>query len=458
MGSQTYDDELELDALSRPGLVSKGMWASDQGRLEFNLRGNVARAELVSFVLTLTNPSETQESVTVTLRCSRCSKDPSLDVTEAQHTSAVLGVRVVPAHCSEPGRFGPSCQLVCSAEGGLVQGEHCDCLPNYFGYDCSIFAQPDPERSIVKEVKVGVRTSIGSLAGRGRRAARFQGTRISVDLPSLALTESILLIANVYSIRAALSPGSLLIPLSDLVELRPEGVQFAAPVSLSFSVDEDHVSNVTNATTDGLLLHVMFYDSELREWKSVGSFSELSRTDDGSISFLVAKTSHFSIWSVMGEPMSVTTSTTAAVQATQAPTTEPVVSLQTTPPPDPALDINLIVGIVVGSTVGVGTCLTCIFCFWRRRRADQKQKALESELTRRRKEQRDAEREKEQVRREGTRRAEEAVAALASNAVEPPGPADEAVPFGKCPQCDAPVSCLTLPVSLYRPRLFEGAP
>jgi len=60
-------------------------------------------------------------------------------------------------------------------------------------------------------------------------------------------------------------------------------------------------------------------------------------------------------------------------------------------------------------TTGLGTCFVCIFCCWRRLRAQQKEKALEGEIARKRKEQRGAEhrrtKEQEQMRHAGTRRA-----------------------------------------------------
>jgi len=440
-GSQSPDDEsLSIDAL-RKGLITRGKWSASAGRLVFTLLGDVSSNELVSFRFTLKNPAGSQAAVTVTVSCDKCSEDRSLQVTTAQHQGAVLGVELVPPLCADPGRFGSSCQFTCHAEGGVVEGDSCVCLPYYFGYDCSVYAQPDPERSLVEEVRLGVRTAVGSLSASRRRASVFPGTRLAIDIPADALSESLLVIANVYSIQATLQPGSRLVPLSDICELRPDGVSFAAPVSLSFSMDPAAVANASNATKHGLQLHVMFYDTGARVWRAADSFSQLAYDSGSSTSYLTATTTHFSLWSVFGEPVTVTT-TTAPVATTPAPPPQKAIELVTTTPEPAApaeLDINLIVGVSVGASAGLACCFVCGICLWRRQMASRKEKALEAELSRRRKEQRDEERQRDQVRRNGTVRAEEETGEQASGDLAGQQ-GEEAAPFGRCLKCGAPVS------------------
>ena len=214
------------------------------------------------------------------------------------------------------------------------------------------------------------------------------------------------------------------------------GRAFAVPASLSFSMDPAAVANASNATQHGLLLHVMFYDAGARAWRAADSFSQLAHDSAASISYLSATTSHFSLWSVFGEPVTLTT-TTPSVQATPAPPPQKVIELVTTTPEPVApaeMDINLIVGVSVGASAGLACCVVCGICLWRRQTANRKEKALEAELSRRRKEQRDEERQRDRVRRDGTVRAEQETGEQEH--------AEEAAPFGRCHKCGAPVSTL----------------
>ena len=66
------------------------------------------------------------------------------------------------------GVFGPACDLLCF---GRVSGASCRCAPNYFGFDCSLYAPPDSTRSFSTTVRAGQ----GKEGGRERERKRGRG-------------------------------------------------------------------------------------------------------------------------------------------------------------------------------------------------------------------------------------------------------------------------------------------
>ena len=340
VGSNSLDSEaMQLQTVAptadcpdmEPGNASlvdpQATWMSAYGCLQFRLMHRVPAHTLVSFAVTLDNPSRPQEGQTVLLHCDLCCADqPLLSVKPLSLARAALGVPFrAPTVCSHvnmtsllrqrsqqggeraaeqalgssltpSGVFGPQCDKLCF---GVINGAQCDCLQHHFGDDCSQY-MGQPLRALRCPVVAGKSATLqlgSSLPATSISNAHSDaGTSVTLTIPAQALASSMLVRAEVYPAVPRPSSRGHLTPLGNLIQLRPHGMVFATPIRIGIQVP---LSSAELAGLQQRFVRVMFFDNFLRRWMPVNASSAI-RVEHGFL-VLSAETSHLSLWSVMAE-------------------------------------------------------------------------------------------------------------------------------------------------------------
>lgn len=289
---------------------------------------------------------------------------------------------------SPPGVFGSSCDMLCY---GHVSGQKCVCAPDHFGYDCSLCAKADPARSFSQRLAAGEPALLGAVPGSAvSGGVRRDGwgdlvdvdTRIGLTIPSGALTETLVVGADVFPVMPLLGPEQRnLTPRAQIVQLRPHGLEFAMPITLHISVPAPTPAQTTDRPDSELM--VMHLDEEAQQWRPADGSAWT--TIDG-ILVISAQTSHFSQWSVFSAP--IPPSATPPPVAPPSPQTSPASGSDQKqvllfPNSD---DEQRGIFVVIGLCAGWGGIVLCgaIFLAFRWRQAALWKAALRDEITRKR--------------------------------------------------------------------------
>ena len=350
LGLKGYDTPTGVLAVrvlrdSEDSFTVSGRWDAEKGAV--TVRVPTVSNAMSSFSFELTNPNTSQTSMSLQISCHHCCSNDgcrSLDVQHAQHANSSLGVTVIPPSCDQHGAFGRACEHVCVQ--GIVKGHFCHCLPNYFGFDCSVHAEPDPARSFMTVVTADSPVSVGSFSDSLHSPAVLPVTKVKLDIPAGALNETTLLRADVYGVRPFLEPGSSLTPIADIVQLSPDDIHLALPVVLSLSVDPESLDNtIAKEKTE---LHICYLNTASGKWTTVGNVNQ-SRVGDSVI--ITTTVDHFSLWSVFAVPLSLTSTTSkpAATSASGVSSSHAPANLDPTPQNGSKARLTLITGVAVGA-------------------------------------------------------------------------------------------------------------
>ncbi|EKX38637.1 hypothetical protein GUITHDRAFT_115185 [Guillardia theta CCMP2712] len=318
--------------------MTSAIWTQKSGKLDMTIDTVTGLDGELFLSFTLKNPSTTQAAVDVTVgcidcvTCVDCSQSPvSL---QGSVNGSILGVQVPKTDCERRNGsawFGPDCSLPCYGVVQVPPGGQawCECPAGSFGESCQTQVVADKNLSVAPQL---VQPSSEPVPVKG---ADGDG----VELPPGALTSSIVVSVQVYKTDPPIPKDqSDLKPVGKVMELKPDGVTFAQPVTIATAITQEVIDT---AKKEGKVLEMRFLDRDSGKWVSTGGEVKYDR----GAPFLLTKSYHFSLWAAMSGNPPPTTATNASETTAMATTAVP----STTVTPAKSSDkVGLIVGLVVG--------------------------------------------------------------------------------------------------------------
>lgn len=265
-----------------------GEWLVAAGTLTFTTSKPLPARSVLVVTFTLENSGVSQPAVTPQIECVECLADPIVPIQARLSSNRVLGVTQQSPACTLP-LYGSDCSLTCY---GVVNGRFCDCPPGRFGDDCSQVASLDAHNSApLTLVRAGQQAQVRAPSGAG------------VSIPAGATGEDVTVSASAFDVRPKLNAEqSTLEVLGGVMDMKPDGFRFAREVELALDVD---LFNFELAEAKGRVVKAFFLDTTTRRWVAVGGAL------DRATGLVKVKTNHFSLWTVMSEPIPVVPATTA---------------------------------------------------------------------------------------------------------------------------------------------------
>eukprot|EP00961_Rhodomonas_salina_P074077 995424-Rhodomonas_salina.1 len=185
-----------------------------------------------------------------------------------------------PRRCLPP-QFGAQCQRTC--QGSLdATSSVCICPSGRFGFECAQQATRNPVHSVnPTPVAAGAAAEVKSPTGAG------------VSIPEGATTSDITVEVTGYDVEDLSvdpSQSAILKSVSIVLEMKPDGVRFARPVTLSIPVD---LTTVAAEQRRGNAVNMAFLNT------TTGLWEVLPGSIDQTTGLLRAQTNHFSVWTAM---------------------------------------------------------------------------------------------------------------------------------------------------------------
>eukprot|EP00960_Hanusia_phi_P049220 759439-Hanusia_phi.AAC.5 len=335
--------------------VDSAIWKQVPGELDLSISTNRPLDGELFLSFTLTNPSSSQPAVNARIDCINCLTCNDCSQSSVSLASfvngSVLGVEVPQTDCDRRDGlawFGPNCSLPCH---GVVQvppsGEPwCECASGSFGVSCEQVVKADMNLSVPPQLVLPSTVPVAVKGGDGD----------GVELPPGAILSSIVVSVQVFMAEPPIPAGqSDLTPVGKVMELKPDGVIFEEPVTISTAITDQAIAQ---ARADGKVLEMRFLDRASGRWVSTGG--QVAYINGAP--FLLTKSLHFSLWAAMSGNPPPTTATNASETAGPETTSPPPPPPTTTTTPSGDSSVKVI--IIACLAAGIPSILVILLSIW----------------------------------------------------------------------------------------------